>query len=294
MKFIPAKSIITRTPHGSSWFGYDYNMNIYKGCCHGCIYCDSRSECYQIENFDEVRAKENVLNLIEMELKSKRKKGIIGTGAMSDPYNPFEEKYKLTRGSLELIDKYNFGINIITKSELITRDIDLYKKIASHSPVCVKLTITTFDDDLCSKIEPNVSVTSKRFEAIKKFSEAGIFTGVLIMPTLPFISDTEENIVSIVKATAEAGGKFIYPAFGVTLRQNQRDYFYDKLDILFPNLKQKYMKTFGNNYECVSPNAKALWKVFAPLCNKYGILYKMEDIIKGYKDSYEQEQLSLF
>ncbi|MFZ5969137.1 MAG: SPL family radical SAM protein [Bacillota bacterium] len=294
MNLIPAKTIISRTPHNDGWFGYDYNMNIYKGCCHGCIYCDSRSVCYGIENFDEVKAKENALAIIERELKSKRKTGVIGTGAMGDPYNPFEVEHKLTRGALELIHKYGFGVNMLTKSPLVTRDIDLYERIAAHSPVCVKLTITTFDDDLCKKIEQNVEATSKRFEAIKELSKAGLFTGILIMPLLPFINDTEENLVSIVQVAVEAGAKFIYPAFGVTLRQNQRDYFYQQLDRLFPEMKQNYIKTFGYSYQCVSPNAKRLWQVFIPLCHKYGILYKMQDIISAYKQGYGDKQISLF
>ena len=294
MEFIPAKTIITRTPHSNGWFGCDYNMNIYKGCCHGCIYCDSRSECYRVENFDQVRAKENAIAIIERELKSKRKTGVIGTGAMSDPYNPMEAKYKLTREALERIDQYGFGIHMLTKSDLVVRDIDLYKRIALHSPVCVKLTITTSDDSLCSKIEPNVAVTSKRFKALKELSNAGLFTGILMMPLLPFINDTEENVASIVDSASKAGAKFIYPAFGVTLRQNQRVYFYHKIDRMFPNVKQQYIETFGSSYECVSPNVKRLWHIFAQLCNKYGLLYKMQDIVKAYKQGYGDKQISLF
>jgi len=158
MDFIEAKTIISGYSEGHNWFGNNYTMNIYKGCSHGCIYCDSRSECYRVENFDKVRAKENALTLIERELKSKRRTGIIGTGAMSDPYNPFEKEYKLTRGALELIDSNHFGVSIATKSDLITRDIDVLKKIRQHSPVLIKLTITTCDDELCRKIEPNVHI----------------------------------------------------------------------------------------------------------------------------------------
>lgn len=152
MEFIPAKTIISGYHANSTWFGNNFNMNIYKGCSHGCIYCDSRSECYQVENFDEVRAKENALALIEHELKSKRKRGIIGTGAMSDPYNPLEKEFMLTRGALELINRYGFGVSIATKSDLIIRDIDILKAISAHSPVVVKMTITTADDILCKKL----------------------------------------------------------------------------------------------------------------------------------------------
>lgn len=294
MEFITAKTIISGYSENNSWFGNNYNMNIYKGCSHGCIYCDSRSECYRVENFDRVRAKENALALIERELKSKRKKGVVGTGAMSDPYNPFEKEYMLTRGALELINQFGFGVSIATKSELILRDIDVLKDISKHSPVLVKITVTTADDILCRKIEPNVSISSDRFNAIKKLSQEGIFAGVLLMPVLPFIEDTEDNISGIIEFAYQNGAKFIYPAFGVTLRQNQRDWYYKKLDQLFPTVKEKYIKNYGSSYECRSLKAKELWSLFQYKCNEYGILYKMDDIISGYKDSYKNTQLSLF
>ncbi|WP_202710451.1 SPL family radical SAM protein [Sporosalibacterium faouarense] len=294
MRFIEAKKILSNWSDGKGWFGNNYGMNIYKGCCHGCIYCDSRSECYKVYNFDEVRAKKDVLLLLEKELISKRKKGVIGNGAMSDPYNPFERKYEFTRGTLKLINKYGFGASLLTKSDLVTRDVDILEKIKSHSPVMVKFTITTYDDELCKKIEPNVTVTSKRFLALKKISEAGIFTGVLCWPILPFINDTEENIKSIIKATAENGGKFVAPCLGVTLRQNQRTYFYNKLDILFPGVKEKYIKTFGDSYECNSINIDKLNDIFKKECKKYGLLYKMSDIRKAMRSKYIHKQISLF
>lgn len=294
MKFIPAKTIISGYNDKNSWFGINYNMNIYKGCCHGCIYCDSRSECYRVENFDEVRAKENALALIERELKSKRRTGVVGTGAMSDPYNHFEKEYKLTRGALELVNKYGFGISIATKSDLITRDIEILKSIQTHSPVLLKITITAFDDELCKKVEPNVAISSQRFSAIKKLSENGLFAGILMMPILPFIEDNEENIINIIESAHESGAKFIYPAFGLTLRQNQRDWYFNQLDSKFPGLKKKYIEQFGNSYECHSTNAKALIPIFQNYCKKYNILYKMNDIIKGYKQGYSDKQLSIF
>lgn len=294
IKYIPAKTIISGYSSSNSWFGNNYNMNIYKGCSHGCIYCDSRSECYRVDNFDEVRAKKNALTMIAQELKSKRRTGVIGTGSMSDPYNPFEKQYCLTRGALELINKYGFGISIATKSDLIIRDLDILKAIQSHSPVLVKITVTTYDDDLCKKIETNVAASSKRFAVIKKLSNDGIFTGILLMPVLPFLEDNEDNIKGIIRLAYENGAKFIYPAFGMTLRQNQREWYYKKLDEQFPTLKQKYMKQFGNSYECHSPKAKELWNMFQKECDNYGILYKMEDIIKGYKQKYSENQISFF
>lgn len=294
MEFIPAKTIISGYSENNSWFGTNYNMNIYKGCSHGCIYCDSRSECYRVDNFDRVRAKENALALIERGLKSKRKKGVVGTGAMSDPYNLFEKEHKLTRGALELINRFGFGAAIATKSDLIVRDIDLLKEISKHSPVLVKITVTTADDTLCKRIEPNVSVSSDRFKVIKKLSQEGIFAGLLLMPVLPFIEDTEDNISEIIELAYHSGAKFIYPAFGVTLRQNQRDWYYMKLDELFPSVKEEYIKNFGSSYECRSTMAKELWSLLQYKCNEYGILYKMNDIIRAYKDPYKITQLSLF
>jgi len=294
MRLIPAKTIISGYMNNNSWFGNNYNMNIYKGCCHGCIYCDSRSECYHVENFDEVRAKENALAIIERELRSKRKTGVIGTGAMSDPYNPYEREYCLTRGALSLINAYGFGISIATKSDLVTRDIDILKEIKRHSPVLIKITITTCEDELCKRVEPNVTVSSKRFAALKGLSDNGIFAGILLMPVLPFIEDNEENIGGIISRASESGARFIYPAFGMTLRQNQRDWYYRKLDEQFPGIRQKYMKQFGGSYSCHSPEAEKLWKLFSRKCEECGILYRMEDIIKAYKQGYGTTQLSIF
>ena len=294
MDFIPAKSIISNYKENNEWFGCNYNMNIYKGCCHGCIYCDSRSDCYGIEDFDRVRIKENSINLIEKDLKSKRKKGVVATGAMSDPYNPFEEKFLLTRKALELIDKYNYGAAIATKSDLIIRDIDVLKRIKEHSPVLCKITITTADDELSKKIEPNVCLSSERFKAIKELSDEGIYTGILLMPILPFINDTEENIISIVRKAKENGAKFVYPAFGVTLRSNQRIHFFDRLDKEFPKIKERYIREFQNNYMCSSPKARELYKIFSEECRRLGIVYKMKDIIEDYKKLYKNEQISLF
>jgi len=297
MRFIEAKTILSGYCEINRWFGSNYNMNIYKGCNHGCIYCDSRSDCYHVDNFDEIRGKLNSLEILERDLISKRKKGVIGTGAMSDPYNPFEAEYKLTRGALELINKYKFGLSIVTKSSLITRDIDILQKIQKHSPILVKLTITTADDKLCRKIETNVSPSSERFDAIKRLTDNGIFAGVLLMPILPFINDSEENIKEIIRLSHKSGAKFIYGAFGVTLRSNQRLWFYKKIDSLFPGIKEKYIKTFGQDYECPSPKAKALWEIFTRECENYGIIYKMEDIIMAYRKNYtydSSEQLKLF
>lgn len=292
MRMIPAKTIISGYSAQNQWFGTHYNMNIYKGCSHGCIYCDSRSQCYGVENFDEVRAKENALILIEKELCGKRRTGIVGTGAMSDPYNPMEKEYELTRGALKLIHQYHYGISIATKSSLVVRDIDLLKAIASHSPVLVMMTVTTCDDELAMKLEPNVALPSERFRAIKALSDQGIQTGILMMPILPFIEDTPENIAGIVDKAHESGARYIYPAFGVTLRDNQRDWFFNKLDAQFPGLKQEYIRRYGNAYSCSSPQAKMFWKLVEERCRAYGMACRMKEIIKGYSEEHGSQQLS--
>lgn len=293
MNTVTAKTILQKNK-STEWFGNDYNMNLYRGCCHGCIYCDSRSECYHVEDFDTVRVKENCLQILRDELRRKIRTGVIGTGAMSDPYNPFEEKELVTRHALELIDAFEFGVTVITKSALIVRDTDIYNSIAEHSPVLCKMTITTADDSLCKLIEPNVSVSSERFEALAKMSDSGLFTGITLMPVLPFIEDTEDNILKIVRTAHECGVRIIYPAFGMTLRMNQRDHYYEKLDSLFPGLSEKYRNRYGERYNCTSPNARKLWKVFSAECEKYGILYDMKGIIRAYKFGYGDGQLSFF
>lgn len=295
MKTIPAKTILQKNK-SSDWFGNDYNMNLYRGCCHGCIYCDSRSDCYQIKDFDTVRVKENCIQILRDELIRKVRTGIIGTGSMSDPYNPFEQTELVTRHALELIDAYEFGVTVITKSNLIKRDIDIYKSIAEHSPVLCKMTVTTADDKLCKLIEPNVSVSSERFEALAKMSDAGLFTGITLMPVLPFIENSEANIINIVKTAHECGVRAIYPAFGMTLRQNQRDYYFKQIDKLFPeyNLSEKYKRYYGDRYNCTVPNVKKLWGIFTSECDKYGILYNMRDIISAYKMGYSDSQMSFF
>lgn len=295
MEFIKTKTILSKVKYGSQWYGIDYNINLYRGCSHGCIYCDSRSNCYHIENFDIVKGKENALQILENELIRKREKGIIGIGAMSDTYNPQELKYELTREALKLISKYNFGVSIDTKSDLILRDLDILKEIDSKNNVIVKFTITTPNDKLSKIIEPHVCSSSKRLAAIKKLNENGIFTGIIMNPILPFITDKEEDIKKLVKLAYENGAKFIHTYMGVTLRENQRDYYFKQLDKNFIGMKEKYIRTYNNIYNCPVPNYKSLYNNFKEECIKYGILYDMESIIKAYKKEIKtDEQISLF
>ena len=292
METIPAKSIVTRTK-SAAWFGTRYNMNIYRGCCHGCIYCDSRSDCYGIENFDRVRAKENALGIIRDELRRKVQRGVIGTGAMSDPYNPFEAETQLTRHALELISAYGFGVSIATKGTLVTRDIDVLREVAQNAPVIVKLTITCADDALARRIEPGAPPSSARFEALRALSDAGIYAGVLLMPMLPWISDDRENINAVAAMAGASGARFLYPG-SLTLRTGQREPFYAALDRSFPGLRERYETRFGTRYVASSPRARTLAGDLADACRQNGLLSRMLDITRGYQRGYEIEQLSLF
>lgn len=292
---IPAKSILHKVNYdGSKWFGINYNMNLYHGCSHGCIYCDSRSDKYHIENFNQVRYKANAIEILRRELSSKRQKGIVGIGAMSDTYNPFEKELCLTQQALELIAANHFGVSIDTKSDLIVRDIPLLQKIMENNSVIVKITITTCNDNLSKIIEPNVAVSSSRFNVIEKLSKAGIFCGILLTPTLPFLTDTEKEITEIVKTAHEVGAKFIYCMYGMTMRDGQREYFYEHLKSISPKLPQLYHQTYGYNYVCNSPNMKECKMQLEDMCHRYGILTDMNKIIAHYKKPEPFTQLSLF
>ena len=290
---IPAKNIVFRTEIPDKWFGINYNMNIYRGCCHGCIYCDSRSSCFKNSDFDTVKVKEDALRIIRDDLMRKAITGVVGTGAMSDPYNPMEKELKLTRNSLELINAFKFGVSLTTKSAMVARDVDILADIKDHSPTIVKFSITTADDDLCRKLEPNVSSTSERFQAMRILADKGIFCGVLIVPLLPFVNDTEENILEILRMAKESGAKFVYTYMGMTLRAGSREYYYEHLDSMQSGLKEKYQKRFGNRFTCLSPRSKKLWSVYIAECKRLGLLYEMRSIIRHYKAGYEKAWLKL-
>lgn len=295
MEYIPAKSIVNRT-RDPSWFGTEYNMNIYRGCCHGCIYCDSRSDCYHNDGFDQVKAKADALRVIRDDLESKVKPGVVGTGSMSDPYNPFEEELQLTRRALTLLEAYGFGAAIATKSDLIVRDIDVLSSIHRTMPAICKITLTTCDDALAAKVEPYAPSPSRRLAAVERLSAAGLFTGILMMPILPFLEDSPENIREIVDRAADAGARFVYPALGMTCRAGQREYFYQQLEKHFPGqgLAEKYRRRYGPRYECPSPKARTLWETFQEACNRRGVLYSMGRIVTASRRGHESDQLSLF
>jgi len=274
-------------------------MNISRGCIHGCIYCDSRSKCYQMEHaFEDVQIKINAPILLEQKLKTKRKKCMIGTGAMSDPYMPIIENLNHTRSCLEIIEKYGFGLAIQTKSNLILNDLELLKKINSKAKCIVQMTLTTYDENICKIIEPNVCTTKERFEALKIMRDNGIETVVWLCPILPFINDTEENIRGIIDYCAEAKvyGIICFD-IGVTLREGNREYFYDNLDKHFPGLKQEYIKIYGNNYIITSKNSQPLMKIFNELCNKNKIVNnkdKLFEYMHIFEDKSTKSQFELF
>lgn len=273
-------------------------MNLYRGCQHGCIYCDSRSTCYQIQHpFEDIEVKENAIALLEQALRRKRRKCMIGTGSMSDPYMPLEDKMLLTRKALEVIDAHGFGVTVLTKSDRILRDIDLLQSIHRHAKVVVQMTLTTFDENLCRILEPNVATTQKRIAALKAFQAAGIPTVVWLCPILPFINDTEENLRGILNACADVGVKgIIHFGMGVTMREGNRGYFYQQLDRHFPGMKERYIRTYGNAYEIPSPNSRNLEAIFREFCDSHGIMRDNNEIFHYLSELEEtnEEQLSLF
>ena len=295
MEYIPARHLIHRS-RSTEWFGTDHTMNIYRGCCHGCLYCDSRSDCYRIGDFDTVRAKADALRTLRDDLARKARPAFVNMGAMSDPYNPFEQELRLTRHALELLDAYGCGVAIATKSDMIVRDIDILTSIQRRSPVICKLTVTTADDALAAKLEPNAPPPSARLGALKELSGAGLFAGVLLMPVLPFLEDSDEGVLAVVEAAARAGARFIYPAFGVTMRQGQREYFLAGLERAFPDRgpKERYLRQYGDRYQCASPRARALWTVFTLACREWGVLYDMRSIRRAAALGYGDRQLTFF
>lgn len=286
MHFVDAKGILS--PHGG--------MNIYRGCTHGCIYCDSRSQCYQFtHDFEDIEVKRNAPELLERVLRSKRKKCMIGTGAMCDPYMHCEEQLQLTRKCLEIIDRYEFGLAIQTKSDRILRDLDLLKSINQKAKCVVQMTLTTYDEKLCKILEPNVCTTKERVNALQIFRDNGIPTIVWLSPILPFINDTEENIEGIIDYCIEAKVYgIICFGMGLTLREGNREYFYAALDKHFPGLKQKYQKRYGHAYEIPSDQNCELMELLHKKCKENGIVCGVGECFRYMRELPEKyEQLSL-
>lgn len=274
-------------------------MNLYRGCQHGCIYCDARSLCYQMNHaFEDIEVKENGLELLEAALRSRRRPCMIGTGAMSDPYTPLERELRYTRRALELIEKYGFGVTVLTKSDRILEDFDLLCRINGRTKAVVQMTLTTMDERLSRIIEPGVCTTKDRLEVLRKFRDAGVPTVVWICPILPFLNDTPENIAGIVNACGDAGVRGIINfGMGLTLREGNREYFYARLDRHFPGLKERYIRTYGNAYDVPSPDQDALLKLFHERCEKYGIWHDNDQIFRYmsiFEEKEEARQLSFF
>lgn len=282
MHFVQAKGILSSAN----------GMNLYRGCTHGCIYCDSRSSCYRMPHaFEDIEVKENAVLLLEQALRRKRKKCMIATGAMTDPYLPEEKSLEQTKKALEIVEKYGFGVVVHTKSDLILRDIALLKRIHRKTRCVVQMTLTTLDEDLCRKIEPNVCTTRRRAEVLMRLREEGIPTVVWLCPILPFLNDTPRNISGIVELCAGAGvfGILCF-GMGLTLREGNREYFYRQLDALFPGLKQTYIRTYGSRYEAVSPQNESLMRLFYEKCRQSGIVYDHREIF-AFLNAFEEKQM---
>lgn len=288
MHFVNAKGILSQ--HNG--------MNIYRGCTHGCIYCDSRSACYQMpHDFEDIEVKQNAPALLEQALRRKRNKCMIGTGAMCDPYMHCEAELRLTRRCLEIIDRYHFGVALQTKSDLVLRDLDLLKSIHAHSKTVVQITLTTYDEALCRIVEPNVCTTKRRYEVLKRLQKEGIPTVVWLTPLLPYINDTPENVRGILSYCFDAGVKGIltFGEGGMTLREGDREYYYAALDRHFPGLKQRYIRRYGMEYQLPSDRGRYLMHIVREECKAHGVMCDQNEIF-GYLFAYPKkfEQLSLF
>ena len=290
MHYINARTILNNN-HGA------VGMNLYRGCSHGCIYCDSRSRVYQMDHpFEDIAVKQNAPELLEKALGTKRKKCMIGTGSMSDPYIPLEEELQLTRRCLEIIRNHDFGVTMITKSDRILRDLDLLVEIHRRARCVLQMSLTTWDEALCRVLEPGVCNSQRRVEVLRILRDHGIPTVVWLTPILPYINDTEENLLSILSACAEADVQgIICFGMGVTMREGNREYFYEALDRHFPGMKDRYIRSFGLNYQLISPNHRPLMKLFHGFCRKHGIIDTPEDCFRFLSEFQEKDdQISFF
>ncbi|HOJ77375.1 MAG TPA: radical SAM protein [Bacillota bacterium] len=289
---VTAKRILSPVKSPTTWFGVRWNINVYRGCQHKCIYCDSRSICYGLDS-NKIVVKTNAVELLRQELAGKRSKAIIGTGSMCDPYGPVELQYNLSREVLKVIFEYGFGVHIITKSDLILRDIEILKSINANNRVSAAFTLTTVDDNLAAKLEPGAPLPSKRLAAIKRLTAAGICTGVTLMPVLPYITDSEANIGNILEQAYNCGAHFIIASFGMTLRDRQRDYYYQQLDRYFPGLRQQYQNRYQDAYHCPVYNYQKLAKLHQRFCEEHLLISRMSELTSGLVEV-KPEQLSLF
>lgn len=288
VQYIQAKTILSKLRGTDYMFGFRYNMNLYRGCQHGCIYCDTRSECYRVGDISRISVKQNALELLRKELKSKREKGTVGTGSMNDPYMPIEGDIQLTRKALAILADAKYPVHIITKSNLVERDYDILQDIGK-TYAAVSITITCADDEQSKILEPNAPPTSERLQAIRFLSDNGIYVGVTLMPLMPYINDTPDNITSIIRKAHDAGASYIIPMFGVTLRRGSRDYLFHAFDASFPGMRTRYEQQFGEDYICNSPAYRLLEETFYNEIQSRGLSTSMQ----FYKAETDR-QLSLF
>jgi DNA repair photolyase len=286
---IQAKTLLAHIKEPDGIFGMKYNMNLYRGCQHQCIYCDSRSECYGIENFQDIQVKINALDLLQQELPRKRVKGKIGTGSMNDPYMPLEKQLNLTGRALEIIARHGFGVSVITKSSLVLRDSSILAEMG-RARASVSFSVSTVDDELGRKVEPGAALVSQRYQALNALAKQGLVVGVCMMPILPFLEDTFENVSAIVEQAVANGASYVIPWFGMSMRDRQREYYYSQLDRLFPGLRAKYEQAFGLHYECPARWAERLSARFYELCERYHLATRVPPFI----ESTPAEQLALF
>jgi DNA repair photolyase len=286
---IQAKTLLAHIKEPDGIFGMKYNMNLYRGCQHQCIYCDSRSECYGIENFNDIQVKVNALDLLKKELPRKKVKGKIGTGSMNDPYMPLEKQLNLTGRALQVIAQHHFGVSVITKSSLVLRDRDILTEMG-RARASVTFSVSTAEDELGRKVEPGASLVSQRYLALNTLAKQGILVGVCMMPILPFLEDSLENVSAIVERAVENGASYVIPWFGMSMRDRQREYYYDQLDRLFPGLRAKYEKAFGLHYECPARWAERLSARFYELCEQYQLATR----VPAYIEESSAAQLTLF
>lgn len=275
ISYIESKGILSKLRGRDTMFGLSYSMNLYRGCQHGCIYCDTRSDCYGIGDISKIAVKKNAIELLAKALRAKRAKGTIGTGSMNDPYMPLEASERMTRRALEVIAGAGFPVHVITKGALVERDTDLLTDI-SRTYAAVSFTITAAYDQMSRMLEPHASLTSARLRAMEKLAAAGIYTGVTMMPLLPYLTDTENNVTEIIRRAADAGASYIIPALGLTMRAGSRDYLYDALDRDHPGLRECYQKMYGDKYVCDSPNARRLYELFKTETARLGLKSRMK------------------
>ncbi len=293
---VPAKRLLTPVRgSGNHFFRSDYTLNLYRGCNHGCIYCDSRSECYHIDRFDSVRVKENALWMLKDELSRKREGGVICMGAASDPYNALEKELQITRGALRLMLSYHFGVGMSTKSALIARDAELLSEIGVGMPTWTAFSITTANDALARLLEPRASSSRDRFEAMEKLAARGVMTGTWMNPMLPFLTDSEKNLREVIRLTKESGGRYVICFFGLTLRTGDREYFYQALnrEPAFNGVKDRYVNRYGLDYECPVPAARELYGLFERECASAGLYCRFEELNAAMAEKCP-EQLSMF